>query len=164
MCYLTQVYSNPILTLLKVKRGKRNQKSQIFPNHMKYRKHLCTVGKAWPRSSKRSFNSDSIRAIHEHNSLQYCASSWCLYECFSNLRDWHTLIAANRQFTDLTFAPLLMLITKQTRSSAIAEGLCDASCQLTRFLSIATQQCRNYLYKSWTNQSYEVGGLQWGNV
>ena len=131
MCYLTQVYSNPILTLLKVKRGKRNQKSQIFPNHMKYRKHLCTVGKAWPRSSKRSFNSDSIRAIHEHNSLQYCASSWCLYECFSNLRDWHTLIAANRQFTDLTFAPLLILITKQTRSSAIAEGLCDASCQLT---------------------------------
>jgi len=29
----------------------------------------------------------------------------------------------------------------------------------------AMQQCRNYLYdKSWTNQSYEVGGLQWDNV
>jgi len=32
-------------------------------------------------------------------------------------------------------------------------------------LPIATQQCRNYLYdKSWTNRSYEVGGLQWDNV
>jgi len=29
-------------------------------------------------------------------------------------------------------------------------------------LPTATQQCRNYLYdKSWTNRSYEVGGLQW---
>jgi len=32
-------------------------------------------------------------------------------------------------------------------------------------LPIATQQCRNYLYdKSWTNRSYEVGGLQWVNL
>jgi len=32
-------------------------------------------------------------------------------------------------------------------------------------LPTAMQQCRNYLYdKSWTNGSYEVGGLQWGNV
>ena len=32
-------------------------------------------------------------------------------------------------------------------------------------LPIATHQCRNYLYhKSWTNRSYEVGELQWGNV
>ena len=30
---------------------------------------------------------------------------------------------------------------------------------------IATQQCRNHLYdKSWTNRSYEVGGLQWAGV
>ena len=32
-------------------------------------------------------------------------------------------------------------------------------------LSIATQQCRNYLYdKSWTHRSYEVGGLRWADV
>jgi len=31
-------------------------------------------------------------------------------------------------------------------------------------LPTATQQCGNYLHKSWTNQSYEVGGLQWDNV
>jgi len=32
-------------------------------------------------------------------------------------------------------------------------------------LPIATQQCRNYLYdKSWTNRSYEVGGIQWADV
>jgi len=32
-------------------------------------------------------------------------------------------------------------------------------------LPVATQKCRNYLYdKSWTNQSYEVGGLQWADV
>jgi len=32
-------------------------------------------------------------------------------------------------------------------------------------LPIATQQCRNYLYdKSWTNWSYDVGGLQWDKV
>jgi len=32
-------------------------------------------------------------------------------------------------------------------------------------LPIATQKCRNYLYdKSWTNRSYEVGGLKWSDV
>ena len=32
-------------------------------------------------------------------------------------------------------------------------------------LPIATQQCRNYLYnKSWTNRSYELGGLRWAYV
>jgi len=32
-------------------------------------------------------------------------------------------------------------------------------------LPIAMQECRNYLYeKSWTNRSYEVGGLRWVNV
>ena len=31
-------------------------------------------------------------------------------------------------------------------------------------LPIATQQCRNYLYKSWPNRWYEVGDLVWGNA
>ena len=32
-------------------------------------------------------------------------------------------------------------------------------------LLIAVQQCRNCLYdKSWTNRSYEVGGLRWADV
>jgi len=32
-------------------------------------------------------------------------------------------------------------------------------------LPIAMQQDRNYLYdKSWTNRSYEVGGLRWADV
>ena len=32
-------------------------------------------------------------------------------------------------------------------------------------LPIAKQQCRKYLYdKSWTNRSYEVGGLRWADV
>ena len=36
---------------------------------------------------------------------------------------------------------------------------------LVEILPIAKQQWRNYLYdKSWTNRSYEVGGLQWADV
>jgi len=36
------------------------------------------------------------------------------------------------------------------------------SVESVEILPIVTQQCRNYLYdKSWTNRSYEVGGLQW---
>jgi len=49
-------------------------------------------------------------------------------------------------------------LLRNTRSSAI-ETRCVVSVEI---LPIATQQCRNYLYdKSWTNRSYEVGGLQW---
>jgi len=52
----------------------------------------------------------------------------------------------------------------RTRSSAIAEGPRDASCQL-EILPVATQQCRNYLYdKSWPNRWYEVGDLVGGNA
>jgi len=41
-------------------------------------------------------------------------------------------------------------------------AICVVSVEI---LPTATQQCRNYLYdKSWTNQSYEVGRLQWDNV
>jgi len=54
--------------------------------------------------------------------------------------------------------------TVWTRSSAIAEGPRDASCQL-KYCQFPRQQCINYLYdKSWTNRSYEVTGLQWDNV
>jgi len=47
--------------------------------------------------------------------------------------------------------------TQYTRSSAIAEGPHDASCQLKS----CQLPCRNYLYKkSRTNRSDEVGGLE----
>jgi len=53
-------------------------------------------------------------------------------------------------------------ITEKKLSYRQGTARCVVSVEI---LLIAVQQCRNCLYdKSWTNRSYEVGGLRWADV
>jgi len=53
-------------------------------------------------------------------------------------------------------------ITEKKLSYRWGTARCVVSVEI---LLIAVQQCRNCLYdKSWTNRSYEVGGLRWADV
>jgi len=66
----------------------------------------------------------------------------------------HLTIVNEKWMTD-TVTPKQL----ETRSSAIAEGPWDASCQLKSCQLPRNSALVSYLYdKSWTNRSYEVGG------
>ena len=90
---------------------------------------------------------------------------------------WHggflpsTLHCVIKKFWYLQNICTLLLLAEtafQTLDKKLIYRRGTARCVVSvEILPIATQQCRNYacLYdKSWTNRSYEVGGLQWADV
>jgi len=69
-----------------------------------------------------------------------------------------------------SFSALTLLVGRQEghlacKNKKLSYRRGTARCVVSiEILPIATQQCRNYLYKFWPNRWYEVGDLVWGNA
>ena len=104
----------------------------------------------------------TLQPRESNQQSSYCCTTrnLCSAIRYDRIRD-ATLTCA-RKLTRVSLIYRTELTTNKKLSYRRGTARCVVSVEI---LPIATQQCRNYLYdKSWTNRSYEVGGLRWADV
>ena len=136
---------------------------------------LCMLPTAVTRSSSGSV---AKRYVHVYPILW---TTSCLHIVASNRQrqKWRTVKVSQKGTPSIPILPCcsaasfrgnpkvckMIFCTTPKANKKLSYRRGTARCVVSiEILPIATQQCRNYLYKFWPNRWYEVGDLVWGNA